>query len=91
MTSDTAMTALNKAQEADAKANLALAKQDDHERVCAERYQGIRDDFRELRNDMKAVAAGVGSIKSRAFGLALVAIGGLLGLVGFLLQDKFFT
>lgn len=90
MTSDTAVNALTKAQEADAKASLALSKQDDHEKVCAERYQGIRDDSRELRGDIKAVAKSIAEMKSRDSRLALALIGLLLAVIGFLLQDKFF-
>ena len=90
MTSDTAVNALTKAQEADAKASLALSKWDDHEKICAERYQGIRDDSREIRGDVKAVAKSIADMKSRETRLMLGLIGLLLAVIGFLIKDKFF-
>jgi hypothetical protein len=37
---------------AESKADVALEKIDDHERVCAERYKGIYDDLKLLSQRM---------------------------------------
>ena len=61
---------------ADAKADRAIEKQDDHEKICAERYLGIRNDISSLK----------GIIVKSATGLII----GLLALCGFLLKVQFF-
>jgi len=83
MGSDLAQEAFLIAKTADSKADKAVEigvrnnqKQDDHEKICAERYQGIRDDIKGLKGILYQMIAGF---------LALS-----LAISGFLLADKFF-
>jgi len=50
---------------------VTASRLDDHEKICAERYAGIKDDFKDVFKDLN-------SIKHALIGLLLAVVGWLI-------------